>query len=55
MTRREFIGVAAMTAAATGCATKSRGLMNGTAMTNFAVAPMDVIRIGYIGIGERGT
>ena len=55
MTRREFIGVAAMTAAATGCATKSQGLMNGTAMTNFAAAPMDVIRIGYIGIGERGT
>ncbi len=49
------MGAAAMSVAATGCATGSRGLSGGTAMTNFAVAPMDRIRIGYIGIGERGT
>ena len=57
MNRRDFLrmGVGSAALAAAGCATGSRVLSGGTAMTNFAVAPMDRIRIGYIGIGERGT
>ena len=56
--RREFLkcaSLAAVAAAAGGCATGSCTTDCGSAMTNFAVAPMETIRIGYIGIGERGT
>ena len=58
MDRREFLelaGGAAALSALGGCATGSRAAGGGSAMTNFAVAPMEAIRIGYIGIGERGT
>ena len=55
MKRRDFLeiagGMAAM-AALEGCAT---GRSGGTALSNFAIAPMETIRLGYIGIGERGT
>ena len=58
MNRREFIGMvggAAALSAFEGCATGSCTASGVSAMTNFAVAPMETIRIGYIGIGERGT
>jgi len=58
MNRREFIemagGLAALSAVQ-GCAGRWCGSGGATAMTNFAVAPMEKIRIGFIGIGERGT
>ncbi len=40
-------------AAAGGCATRSAGQCG--SISNFAVPPMSRIRIGYIGLGERGT
>ena len=58
MDRREFLGMvggAAALSAFEGCATGSRTAGGGSAMTNFAAVPMETIRIGYIGIGERGT
>ena len=57
MNRREFLelaGGAAALSALEGCATWPGATGGGSAMTNFAVAPMETIRIGYIGIGERG-
>ena len=57
MNRKEFLELAggfAALSAMQGCAT-GRFSGGGTAMSNFAVAPMEKIRIGYIGIGERGT
>ena len=52
--RRRFLkcaGLAAVAAAYGGCAT-SRG--GAGIMTNFSVAPMKKIRVGFIGIGSRG-
>ena len=40
-------------AAVAGCAT--RGLGGSGSLANFAVAPMERIRVGFIGLGERGT
>ncbi len=57
MNRREFLELAggfAALSALQGCASE-RFAGGATAMSNFAVAPMEKIRIGYIGIGERGT
>ena len=57
MNRREFMELAggfAALSAMQGCAS-GRFFGGATAMSNFAVPPMEKIRIGYIGIGERGT
>ena len=54
--RRDFIkcaSLAAVAAAAGGCVTPFGGGYAGR-MTNFSVPPMKKIRVGFIGIGERG-
>jgi len=58
MQRREFIkglvtnGTAALAA---GCATKEGLWLGGSgSMVNFALKPMETVRVGFIGIGERG-
>ena len=54
--RRDFIKGTALTAvaaAAAGCATGRLGGVEGS-LVNFRVAPMDRIRVGFIGLGERG-
>ena len=55
--RREFLsGTAWMLGAAAlaGCAL-DKACGPTTSMCNFAVPPMKRIRVGFIGIGERGT
>ena len=56
--RREFLkavgGVSALGALA-GCAVDRPALCGAGTMTGFKCAPMDRIRIGFIGVGERGS
>ena len=55
--RRDFLkGTAWMlgAAAAAGCSFDKINFSNGGSMANFAVPPMEKIRVGFIGIGERG-
>ena len=55
--RRDFLkGTAWMlgAAAAAGCAIDKVNFSSGGSMANFAVPPMEKIRVGFIGIGERG-
>ena len=58
MNRREFLkdvgGLTALGALA-GCATDSLHFGGTGSMTNFAVPPLKTVRVGFIGIGERGT
>ena len=54
--RREFLkGTAWMlgAAAVAGCALDK--VVDGGSMANFRVAPMKTVRVGFIGVGERGT
>ena len=56
MDRREFLrgtGWMLAAAAAGGCVT--HGFDGAGTITNFAVPPMSRIRVGFIGLGERGT
>lgn len=56
--RREFLkGTAWMglAAAAAGCHLNRLGFGEGGSMQNFALKPMETIRVGFIGIGGRGT
>ena len=56
--RREFVKGAAWMVAVAAAAAECRGNMSvGAAqpMSNFAVAPLKKIRVGIVGIGERGT
>jgi len=56
--RRDFLkGTAWMlgAAAAGGCASRALNLGGTGSLTNFAVPPMSKIRVGYIGLGERGS
>ena len=58
MTRGEFIrasGVGALLASLPAGCRSLGGPGTERPMANFAVAPMDVIRVGYIGLGERGS
>ena len=55
--RREFLkGTAWMlgAAAVAGCAL-DKVVDGGGSMANFRVAPMKKVRVGFIGVGERGT
>ncbi|MDX9973805.1 MAG: Gfo/Idh/MocA family oxidoreductase [FCB group bacterium] len=56
--RRDFLkGTAWMlgAAAVAGCATSKGSGRGAGVLSNFAVPPMERIRVGFIGIGERGT
>jgi predicted dehydrogenase len=56
--RRDFLkAVGGISALATmgGCASGSMSFGGTGAMTNFAVAPMKTIKVGFIGVGGRGT
>ena len=59
MQRRDFLErTLCLSAGAvmTGCAGSKLGFGGGTgSLANFAVAPMERIRVGFIGLGERGT
>ena len=59
MERREFVRSLAWGGALAlcgGCSTRGALAFGGAGqMSNFAVAPMKKIRVGFIGIGERGT
>lgn len=57
MNRRDFIRNAALVGVAAGLDGCAGSLKFGSclgSMCNFAVAPMQRIRVGFIGIGERG-
>ncbi len=58
MNRRDFLkGTAWMgaTAALAGCQLNRLGFGAGGAMQNFALKPMKRVRVGFVGIGGRGT
>ena len=56
--RRDFLktvgGLTALGAAA-GCVSDGALLCSGGSMSSFRCAPMHRIRVGYIGVGERGS